>query len=277
MAEPRRLSKFTSLDGSTVYEFPTDGHVWEQPQGLRNQTVAVIGANYALDLLDTRLAPLDVASERLTFNIIADTEAEFDTARADVRSKLRRIGRGRLWAIDSAGVEERWSYARLEAMPDITLEPLNITWVEVQCEFSRYSHWYAANQTQIEETITGTENIAVTNEGNEDVINAVIELRANAAGGFQAFTIERLQSEEYFGSSRVADAAGSVLRIDCGRRMVEYAADGLNFVNDYGNVTWGAGQVDFLTLLPGLNTLRYSQSAGTPNVDISITFYAAFV
>lgn len=281
MSRPRLLTRFSSVDGAVNVTFPAAQYEWESRQGLRTALEAVVGADYAIDMLENAVAPKETASERLRGLIVQPGSDDLSDEIEALRGGLHRLGRGRLWATvpdDSAGIDV-WAWARLAAMPDITLTYENHRYAPFIASFLRLSDWYAETETVItEEDVNASPTVvAAPNSGTATVRNAVIELRANAASGFQSVTITNLATGDSFTSSRVAQSGNSILRVDCGRRAVEYSNDnGETWTPDYGNFAIGSRQVDFLRLTAGANNLRYTQGSGTPNLDIVVRYYAAY-
>ena len=275
---PRLLTHFVSPDGATSIRFPSAQYEWESRQGLRTALESIVGADYAVDLLESAVAPKETGEERLRGLIVESDSEAMDTEIAALRGGLQRMGRGRLWATVDDVEPALWAWGRLASMPEVTLTYEHQRHAPFIAAFLRLSDWYAETETVVTDTITATPTVIATpNDGTATVRNAVIELSANAASGFQALTITNLSTGDSFQSSRVAQSANSILRIDAGKRSVQYSNDaGATWTNDYGNFSIGSKQVDFMRLTAGANNLRYTQTTGTPNVDISVSYYAAY-
>lgn len=272
---PRLITRFTSATGSLVVEFPNAQYEWESSQGLRGATEPAAGADYHVDLLGRRPAPLDVAHERIRGLLVEADGADLDARLDTLRARLYRIGRGKLWAVAGDGAE-RWAWARLEAMPDVTLAVEHRRHAPVIASFVRLSDWFAVDPVVIQQRVTtGTYELDVVNPGAAVVRQIVITLASRTAGGFSAPTVTNTFTGETCGTSRVG-GDGHVWRVDTGRLAVEYSTDGGDtWAFDYANFTAGPLQVGFLRLEPGINTLRF-ESSGSPDYDLEITFYPAW-
>lgn len=278
MTVRRRLEKFTDAGGTNAIVFSDINEEWEPQQELIAPRTAIVGASYAVDQLGNSTGIKAVGTEVTRFEIVADNVGDLNDAHDDIRARAFRNGRGKLWSL-SGEDDRRWCWARAKAMPELRLGYLNITWMPVIITFDRVSDWYAEDETiHEEESISASPtNFSVPNAGAATVRNAVIELRALGANGFRALTISSMSTGDEFSSTRQAQGSSSRLRIDCGRRTVEYSNDaGSTWTPDYGNFSYGPKQVDFMRFEPGSNLLRYEQGTGTPNLDIVIRFYPAF-
>lgn len=275
---PRLLTHFTSGDGSVIVEFPSSLYEWESRQGLHVPVTQVIGADYAIDQLDASESPKDTSTEHVRGLLVEADSAALTARIIDLRSRAKRIGRGKLIARDSDGANQ-WAWGRLLAVPDISLTYINKRYAPFVASFIRLSDWYAEDETIHEEDGIDSEphNFNVVNSGSATVRNAIIEFRSKGVNGFQALTLSSLSTGDEFSSTRAAQGSNSILRVDCGRRTVEYSNDGgATWTADYGNFSYGSKQVDFLRLEPGTNLLRYEQGTGTPNLDIVVSFYPAY-
>lgn len=272
----RRLSQFTDSAGTNAVTFSDIDEEWEQTQPLVSPRTQLVGADYAYDQLGNSAAIKGIGVEVARFQLFEDSISELNSALDTIRSGCVRNGRGKLWSIEAADTL-RWCWARVQSVPDIRLMPLNVTWAPVAITFDRLSDWYAEDATLVTETASASPTlISVSNAGNAPVRNAIIELRAGSAGGFDDFTLESLSTGDSFSSARTAAGSSSRLRIHCGKRSVEYSNDaGATWAADYGNFSYGAKQVDFLRLEAGNNSLRFLMGT-TPDVEIRITFYAAW-
>src|SRR5690606_22940343 len=256
--------------------FPTKAYEWESSQTLRDAIEPAIGADYGVSMLGRRPAPKEVASERLRGLIVVDDPAKLDAELDRLRSRLYRIGRGRLWAVDAAG-NERWAWARLASMPDVTLTVDNVWHAPAIVEFQRLSDWYAAEPVVIQQRVTSpTLNLAITNPGEATARQITVTLRSRKSAGFSQPTITNELTGETCGTSRVAGGATHVWRLDAGRLAVEYSTDGgTTWASDYANLITGPLQVGFLRVEPGTNPLTIT-SQGSPDYDLEIRFYPAW-
>jgi len=272
---PRLIPRFTTATGSLAVEFPKAQYEWESTQGLRGATEPVVGADYHVDLLGRRPAPLDVAHERIRGLLVEADGADLDARLDTLRARLYRIGRGKLWAVDAAG-NERWAWARLDSMPDITLTVEHRRHAPVIASFVRLSDWFAADPVVLAQRVTtGTYELDAVNPGTAVVRQIVITLTSRTNGGFSAPTVTNTFTGETFQTNRVG-GNGHFWRVDTGRLAVEYSTDGGNtWADDYANFPAGPLQVGFLRLEPGANTLRF-ESSGSPDYDLTVEYYPAW-
>lgn len=277
MSALRRITRFASIDDLISVTFPTSNIEQETSQALRIATTPIVGADYGVDLLGNLSAPLDMARERLRATWFeGDGGSALDTDRDELGSKLRRIGRGKLWSV-GADATERWAWARAASMPGITVTSKTLFTLPVVIEFVRLSDWYAATQTVTTEVTTATpHSFTVTTAGNVPVLNAIIQLQSSSAAGFTNPTLINLTTGETIASTRDAASVNDELRLDCGRFAAEYSTNnGAAYADDYALVTLGDKQVGFFTLQSGDNSLQY-QDGGTPNFSIVISWYDPF-
>ena len=271
------LEKFTSSDGTSVsYTFPLDDMEYNAEQGYRVATAELVGADYSHDFSGSAPWAKGNASEALRFVIWGTSETaamtEFDT----MVSTLRKIGRGKLWALLPDGTR-RWAWAKLSGRPSYTEQPLSFYNIPVNLRFERMSDWYAQNATTGSQTVTVTPTtFTITNAGNAPVRNLVFRLRANSATGFTNPSLTNLTNGYSIASTRDAASGDSELRIDAGAARVQWSTNnGATYADDYALATIGATQVGLFRLEPGANAIRYADGA-TPNVTIEWSFAAAY-
>lgn len=276
MVAIRYLEKLTSLDGLVSYTFPDDGYEYESEQRYREASSPVVGADYAHDFAGVHPWPKDVADEAVRFAIWGtdegDAEDQFDTC----VSTLRKIGRGKLYALASDG-SRRWCYAKLAGRPTYSATVEDFYNIPVALRFRRFSDWFASSPTTGTQAVSGTPTtFTITNPGNAPVLAAVIRLRSGGATGFTNPALANLTNGYSLASSRDAVSVNSELRIDAGAARVQWSDDdGATMADDYALVTLGATQVGLMRLEPGDNTMRY-QDGGTPSLSIEWSFHAAY-
>lgn len=203
-----------------------------------------------------------------------DAGATLDTEIDNIRSKLYRAGKGKLWTI-SAAADRRWCHARLGAVPGFRLEASSKFALPVALPFTAYSDWYNELQnTDAAFTMNeATETFSISNAGNARVYNAVFTL----TGVFVNPRIENTTSGYVMQSTRDGtDATNSKLRFDAGSRRVEFSSDaGVTYSGDYSNFVRQVGQVHLMVLDPGTNNFSVSFGA-VPTATLLIRFYPAW-
>lgn len=272
----RYAEKFVSADGLLTYTFPLKAYEWESSGGLRLAPAPAIGADFAYDGLRSQIAPQEVASENVRFIVVSTTSALVDTAVDEARATLLRIGRGRLYTLTAAGVR-RWCWARIRQMPQTRVAVGNNLHEGMALAFDRYSPWYSEAQTNFSTTFTSSGQTAViTPSGNLPVTLMAIRIRSNSAAGFTDPNLKNQTNGYEFTSSRDASSSNDELKIDTEAMTVKRSTDdGVNYTDDFANLTLPAGQVGFFRLEPGANTLQYV-GGGTPNLNVDIAFYEVF-
>jgi hypothetical protein len=276
MAAILYLEKFESMDGLTVYTFPLDDMEYEASQGYRVTSANVVGADYSYDFARNAPWVKDNGSESLRFTIWGTSETAAVTAWDDMTGKLRKIGRGRLYALLPDG-SRRWSYAKLAGRPSYVEQPLSFYNIPVTLRFDRQSDWFSATATTGSQTITATPATwTITNSGNAPVYAVTFRLRANNSTGFTNPSLSNLTNGYSVASTRDAASANSEIKIDAGGQRILWSTDdGANYSDDYSSATLGATQVGIMRLDPGANSFRYADG-GTPNLSLSWSFYPAW-
>lgn len=274
----RYAEKFESVDTLLSYTFPGDNLEYQASQDYRASLANVIGADYAHDHLSAVPWTKDVGEEAVRFEIWKTTAAEADTEFDSFVGTCRRIGTGKLYALDQAGAR-RWCYAKLRGRPSYIVTVDQYVNMPVEATFIRLSDWFDETATTGSQSLSASPTtFSITNPGNARVrIGLVFRLRANATGGFTDPTLENITTGESVTSSRDAASANSELRITPERMAVEYSNDnGSTYADDYTLVTLGATQATLIELEPGVNQMRYTQASGTPNAVLEYSFYAAY-
>jgi hypothetical protein len=129
----------------------------------------------------------------------------------------------------------------------------------VSCTFVREPFWYDTSLTTA--TLTSALSVNLTNAGNADVIKSLVFTFNNSlAGGVVITNTTNGQSFTY------GAATAAALVIDCGAQTVRVAS-----VNQYGNSSRPATQIEFLSLVPGVNALTFSAA-----VSGSVEFRSAW-
>lgn len=277
MTDPVRYPEsFASADGGISYAFPGDGLEWSPSQGFRRSEAAAIGADYAWDHLQGAAWPAAVAEEAVRFVIWGDTAADVDTAFDTCVATLRRIGRGKLWTTDAAGVR-RWAWAKLAARPVTTVTVDALFTLPVECIFARYSNWYAESPTTGSQALSASPTTwNITNPGTAPARGIVLRLRSNGATGATDPKFENLTNSHEIQTTRDLTGADHELRIDNGAQRVQRSTDdGATYADDWALVTVPADQVALLELEPGINSIRYTD-AGTPDAVAEWSFYPEF-
>lgn len=258
--------RFESPNGTTVVTFSQIMGEWESTQDIQVGVESVHGAHYGHDQWGQAVAPVNPAEERWRALVPNEDVDEF-------RSTLHRIGRGRLY-IKLNDDSERWAWARLNAIPDISLAVRGVPYVPLSLPFTRLSDWYAAAATTVNATLDSSpETVSVTNAGLVETRNITITLTANSAAGFDDVTIANTTTAEQVSVSRTA-ANGEMIRLDVLGFRLETSDDGGSTWTDITqDLALGGTQVSPLTFVPGGNVITVT---GATDADISIAFYSSW-
>ena len=264
----RYVDKFENNGGTVSFTFPTNRYEWDSSQAINQGLVEPVGGSYAHDF---NLKQKRVAAETFRWLAFESSEANLEAELDEMRQKLYTIGRGKLWMLNS-DASRRWAYARLGDMPEVRIGPKQNWHAPVIVKFLRLSDWYSNTATVSGPTTvtTSPRTITVNNPGNAAVMNAIILVEANAAAGITNLQIENSTNGFTFATTRDSAAGADSLEIDGGAWSVLF-----NGANDFDKVTLGTAQVGIMQLEPGNNDLIFT-CAGTPNYDVTITFYPAY-
>lgn len=276
MAVPRYLEKYENSAGTVSYVWPLNAYEWQSSQSLRTPNSLIAGADYAYDLRGSLPGLKALAQERVRFLDVQASTSALETDLDSLRSELWQIGRGKLYVLDSAA-SRRWAYARLAAMPEMTLGVGMTRHVPVSLQFDRYSDWFATSLTTHTEAVAvSPKTFTVNNPGNAPVTLMTIRLRSSSAAGFTNPLLENLTNGYSWSSTRDAASVNDELKVDTDAMTVQRSTDdGVSYTNDFALFSRGLTQIGYFRLEPGDNSVRYTDG-GTPNLDIVFTYYASY-
>ncbi len=277
MAHRFSPTRFEDRSGAPTYVFPRFNYEHDRQQALRATIDTVVGGDYAHDFHDFGPAPKDPSLERIRFMLIEDSIPDLDTELATVRSRLYEIGRGKLFAEDSLA-SERWAWARLMEMPDLPYQMGDIVRAPCVASFLRLSDWFDLVKLSGTEVCTSaTTNFNITNPGNAKAYAIQFRIRSNSAAGFDTTRVTNLTTGEWFETARVASSADDEVKVDIGDLAVQFSSDdGSTYADDFANLSTSALQVGWLHLDPGVNAIRVTDAAGTPNLDLDWEFWVPY-
>jgi hypothetical protein len=260
-----------SLAGDIVIRFPTYAMEWETGGDLRTAFAETPLADYAFDLLGTRPAPRGSTDESIRFVIVGQDAQDAWQQYMDMRSKLARIGRGRLWVRDALG-NRYWAYVRPMRLATTTFGVENLRHFPVSLTFRRLSDWMARSASSV--TLSGDGIHIVHVSGNVPVKDLTIEIAANAANGYASPTIENYVTGERVMVDRVASTDRHRLRILTKRWVVLESSDGGTTWNDVTPaLVVRSFQATVLHLEPTANILFVS---GCPGATVTISWYDTY-
>ncbi len=269
MSPLRYFSRFEKADGSVSITFPTHRYEWEQSQPLRGSTVELTGAHYLYDQLEGAPAIRGNGIERVRC-MSSGLPAEMDDDIDEIKT-IGSWGRGKAWTTGASG--ERWAWARLVEMPQLSFTVENVSTYPIIMLFERFSDWYDEDPIGeygggIFTLASDPETVFVTNPGNVEVNNAVITVK----GPFYGLKITN-DDTGYVLESDSAGGAGDWLRFDAGRNTVEFSDDsGATWTDDQANFVRAPGQVALMVFAPGANSLTIDGASGA---DVVVDMYGA--
>jgi len=263
--------RLENLAGNIVITFPTYAMEWETGGDLRTAFADVPMANYAFDLLGMRPAPRGAAEESIRFVIVGQDAQDAWRQYMDMRSKLARIGRGRLWVRDATGTQY-WCHVRPLSLATTTFGVENLRHFPVALSFKRLSDWLAATASSVTFPGNGTHSLVVN--GNVAVYDVVIEIIATAANGYASPTVENYVTGERVTVGRVASTDQHRLRILAARwAALESSDGGASWSDVTPALTVGPLQATILRLEPTANILSVS---GCPSATVTISWYDTY-
>lgn len=270
MSPLRYFSRFEKADSSASLTFPTHRYEWEQSQPLRGSTVELTGAHYLYDQLEGAPAVKGNGLERVRC-MSSGLPAEMDDDIDDIKA-IASWGRGKAWTSGASG--ERWAWARLVEMPQLSFTVENVSTYPIIMLFERFSDWYDEDPIGEYENAAFTvgsdpETVFVTNPGNIEVDNAVITVK----GPFSGLVITNDDTGYVLESSTVGGAGTDWLRFDAGRNTVEVSDDsGSTWTDDQANFVRAPGQIALMKMQAGVNSLTIE---GANGADVVVEMYGA--
>jgi hypothetical protein len=263
--------RLESLAGDIIIVFPTYAMEWEAGGELRTAFADVPLADYAFDLLGTRPAPRGASEEAIRFVVVGQDAQDAWRQYMDMRSKLARIGRGRLWIRDAAG-NLYWAYVRPMSLATTTFGVENLRHFSVALAFRRLSDWMAEHASSV--TLSGNGTHVVHAAGNLPVKDLTIEIVATAANGYAAPTVENALTGERVTVDRVGSTTLHRVRIlSASWRALESTDGGVTWSDVTPALVVGSLQATVFRLEPTANVLVVS---GCPDATITISWYDTY-
>jgi hypothetical protein len=263
--------RLENLAGDIVIAFPTYAMEWETGGELRSSFADVPLDDYAFDLLGIRPSPRAASEESIRFVILGQNAQDAWQQYRDMRGKLARIGRGRLWVRNATGTQY-WCYVRPLSLATTTLGIENLRHFPVTLSFKRLSDWFAAAASSATFPGNGTHTIVVN--GNVAVLDLTIEIAATAANGYASPTIVNTTTGEQFAVARTAASNEHRLRVLTASWSAQESSNGgLSWIDVTATLTVPQLQPVVFRLVPGNNVLQIS---GCPSANVLLGWYDAY-
>jgi hypothetical protein len=267
----RRLVAIEYLPGE-VWEIPTLNLDVESEQEISASIATIAGASYAVDLAAGIPSPKRPAQERVSFALIGDTSAQVNAAADEIRAKLIRYGRVKLWTEGEGdgGPDRRWAWGRISGVPKVAVERWSTHYATVTFSALRLSDWRGEDEIAPDPfPILGVTEITIDNPGTARIYDAVLTLE-NA--DVSEPSIENEANLYAAGSSRVG--TGEWLRWDAGTPAVLRSLDaGATWVADWQFWARPRGQAHIMIIEPGPQVLRVS---GVASGTLRVTAWPAW-
>lgn len=266
MSPLRYFSRFEKADASQSVTFPTHRYEWEQSQPLRQSSVQLTGASYDYDQLEGAPALKGNGIERVRC-MSSGLPAEMDDEIDDIKV-IASWGRGKAWTTGASG--ERWAWARLVEMPQLSFTVENVSTYPIIMTFERYSDWYDEDPIGYEGEFaisSDPQTIAVTNPGTAPVRNMIIIVKDPTAQPFKLTNTTTgyvIEHDNFSGWFRFDTALNTVER--SGDSGATWDDDSMWFVRQ-------DGQVAMMALAPGANSIIVDN---VNSGDVIFDFYGAY-
>lgn len=255
-------TKFVSEDETWEYIFPLRRYEYEPSQSVRSPRSSASGAHFAYRHRGTQPVLLDAAQERIRA-VLIEQDGSMQTEIDSMRGALHLAAYGKLYLSNN-----RWAWAEISSMPDVSVSFDNKNIVTVVIGFTRFGTWQGDEVTETVALTESPKSFDITLEGNAEVYDAVMTL----SGTFTNPALSNSNTGYSWSSTRDGTAATSRLRVDAGQHTVEHSTNaGSAYTDDYAAFTRGTAQVQIMKYNPGINSLVYTDG-GTPNGTISITY-----
>ena len=281
--EQRYLSRFDSISGALTTTFPKSLYEAESLQPLKGEMAALMNASGGHDYQGLAPWAKGVATHSVRFAIVPATVTALDTSVDAMRAALYRAGTGKLYSVDKDGLNPRWIYAKISAMPARRVS--GQSWKAQSEEISFISPdptWYgdalSITAVRVAEAYTQSPAAVTWNNPGNARSRLTILATANASGGYgSGFTIANATTAQSIATTRPSTSTNSRVQLDGPRQRVRYSTDGgTSWIDDYASATIPATQVDFaIDLEPGDNTITITVP-GTADVTFTVTGYACW-
>lgn len=272
---PRRyLKEFRDLNNLHTYVFPEMEYEYDEVPELESPHQNILGGQYGVDLLGFAPSLLGPRIATVRYVLDGEDEDDFDTKLETMLSKLRLINKGRLFTNKG-----HWAYARMITAPSTSYTKGEHLWMPATPAFRLDTDWMAADEHTEGPFLINqiSQDITVNNPGSVRTSVMRIMIEANTAAGFANPNIINLLNGYNVGTNRDSQSTNSKIRIYTGKPSMEYSNTVVPvYAADYGNRILGPNQALWFVLEPGNNLIRITTS-GTPNWNLTFTFYPVFM
>lgn len=265
----RYIARFENEATGVFTTFPTRQMAIEDNQEFRRADRVAIGADYAYPFNRGGSLAREVANVSAR-GMLVGAPASIDS-QMDTLMLMHVAGMGKLWSKSAGDADDRWCWAILSSKPKSAFGATVRGYLEVQLEFLRYSDWFAATQETNTTLINANPKTYNVTVGGQLPIRQGNELTLTLTGPWSNPVTILNQTN---GKSVTLAAAGA--NSSARWRLVQdqivsetSTNSGSSYSDAYANTTTPAGQIGFMELEPGANSMRVSGAPSAGNLVIA--------
>jgi len=249
--------------------FPMEQFEYGPEQAYRLADANVIG-DYPHDLIEG-VADKDAGVEAVQFAVVGKDAEGIDTAIREMRSRLIRLGRNKLWVVLPDGTRQ-WSWCRATSMPSNAFGWASPRKVPASIQFRRYTDWFGEEVNgsfTIDTTVPTGEVWEIENIGDAVVDSAIITIASDDAtdglppqfdvvNNSHVKTIGGTVYPQSFGGSITPTGANDLLRIKNRGMVAEFSTNnGTSYSPANGKIEGQAYFRGFMSFVPGVNSMEF--------------------
>lgn len=267
----RRIVRFESADGLLVLELP----MWRAEQEERQAARLAVGRpplmHYGSDLQGSATVVVDVAE--ISYRALLVDHDGADVALDQIRSLLRRIGRGKLW-MQLSDNTERWCWARAGELASYEISYAKPLQTGLSITFQRLSDWYGAEQQSLTQTVTSSPaSFTLVSDGTVPTRQLEIEIVSLSAEGFANPQIRNVSASMGFGVTASSTAPNQKILVTVSDILSRRARFWNGTTWQDVPVTLGPTQSELVVIMPGSQLIQVD---GVTNGIVSIRWYDAY-
>jgi hypothetical protein len=269
----RYLDRFTSLDGTIVYVWPTNRYEWETDEPVRSPRALMSGADHAFRLLGERRVLLDVAQHRVRC-VFVGSDIEQDAHVDEMRAALYEGAYGWVWTKGATGRTR--ALAEISEMPRIHVSFDEWGYQPLVLGFNVFTPFYLGDQIDVSQAITANAQTWTVNNPGKATDRVILTVK----GTFTNIKITNTTDVDLdgtgainyeFESTRDGSSTNHIERLDTLRPAIEFSDDnGVTWHSDIGShVRPPSSQAVYsFGLGEGANVLKFEGTTPTCTVRI---------